>query len=246
VFKNDDTTLYTFNVLKRENLYYAFYNAYNGSKLESIGFATATNVLGPWFKYSGNPVVVLPGPPNDYNVAADANVFPLDEGGWGMIFGTYVGAVEPGKSTLASAFSTDLTNWTAISAMNWKNAIASGPSELYGAWLFDEDGPTLLADDLSHIYRLRPTRSDSFDLVQPTLLPDGTFECLFIGATGFNYRVEASTNLLSTSWTGLTNFLHTTAKRIISDPSASASKSVSCKRCFTWSFCYCRLCPYPF
>ena len=57
----DDTTLYTFNLLKRENLYYAFYNAYNGSMLESIGFATATNVLGPWFKYFGNPVVIHPG-----------------------------------------------------------------------------------------------------------------------------------------------------------------------------------------
>ena len=218
----DDTTLYTFNVVKRENLYYAFYNAYNGSMLESIGFAMATNVLGPWVKYSGNPVVINPGPPNDFNVAADANVFPLDEGGWGMIFRTYVGATTPGKSTLASAFSSDLTNWTAIATMFWQNSIDPGPSELYGTWLFQDNGPMLLADDLSHIYRLRPTFSNLFDLAHPAWLPDGTFQCLFVGATGLNYRVEASTNLLPNSWITLTNFLHATPTRVIRDPSPAS------------------------
>jgi hypothetical protein len=219
--KFDATTLYTFNVLKRGNLYYGFYNAYNGMRLESIGFATANSILGPWLKYPGNPVVTYPGPPNDFSVASDANVFPLDEGGWGMIFRTYVGTSTPGKSTLASAFSPDLTNWTAVTTMNWHNAIAPGPSELYGTWLFDDNGPTLLADDLSHIYRLRPTLTNVFDLVQARRLLDGTFQCLFVGATGINYRIEVSADMFENSWTSLTNFMHSSPTRVILDPMAT-------------------------
>ena len=49
-------------VLKRKGIYYMTYSANSyESPFYGIGFATATNITGPWTKYEGNPIFQKPG-----------------------------------------------------------------------------------------------------------------------------------------------------------------------------------------
>lgn len=49
-------------VIKRNGVYYMTYSA-NGYKspFYGVGYATATNITGPWTKYEGNPILQKPG-----------------------------------------------------------------------------------------------------------------------------------------------------------------------------------------
>jgi beta-xylosidase len=49
-------------VLKHKGIYYMTYSANSyESPFYGVGFATATNILGPWTKYNKNPILQKPG-----------------------------------------------------------------------------------------------------------------------------------------------------------------------------------------
>lgn len=146
-------------VIRHNGIYYMFFGGMQTSESiygpaldENIGIATATSPLGPWTKYSGNPVLT-----NAANILAEPNVFQLPDGqGWGMILGQ------------GSAISRDLTNWTMVDAISWRDPVGfkAGflpgilpPTTMLSPFLFDENGPAMLLDDVSGIYIARPKQA---------------------------------------------------------------------------------------
>lgn len=148
----DDGIIYTFNCVKVGTNYFGFYNGNSSTAItnifgistinaERVGLAFATNVLGPWTKFATNPIV--------HGIAADATVFPLNSGGWGMIMSSAGGAHY-------SSFSRDLTNWTTKAEMS-----ASNTFNQFIGQVFEDGGPAYFSDNLHGIYLNKPVNAST-------------------------------------------------------------------------------------
>jgi hypothetical protein len=146
------------HVIKWNGLFYMFYGGKNGAP-EFIGMATASSPLGPWTKYSGNPVLT-----NAALIVAEPNVFRLeDQTGWGMITGQ------------GAAYSTNLTNWTycATIAPSFPATIKNITTPLLSPFLFSDNGMCSLWDNTVQIFLVRPTRAQPSSFYSGQLSGDG-------------------------------------------------------------------------
>ena len=110
----DSDILYRPYVLKKENTYYLFYNARRSDDKEQIGFATSSNLFGPWTKYGGNPILSFGGAGEwDDDRIGDPYILPFifeDQPLWVMF---YYGAGNPhAEGEIGIAVSRDLMTWT--------------------------------------------------------------------------------------------------------------------------------------
>jgi hypothetical protein len=107
ILQNDTNTwdqhgLFRGSFVKNNGLYYLFLNGSppNGGPLgECIGFATATNLTGPWTMYAGNPLTINGAPFG----GGDCMIFNWN-GVWLMSYNTFY-------YPLNMAYSWNLTNW---------------------------------------------------------------------------------------------------------------------------------------
>lgn len=132
-------TLWRPFIMRNSQTYYMFYNGDSSALQERIGFATATNILGPWTEYSGNPVISS----TDGGLNADPSILRCRDGSFAMMFN--------GSDTgIKTAWSTNLTNWTYSS----KNFVRDNPgiNGLAGPEVFEDDGLCLLWDDTVNCY----------------------------------------------------------------------------------------------
>lgn len=155
----DDNTMYTFCVVKNNGGYFGFYNGRNATNpyQETILMATASNPLGPWTKYSANPVFDFFGGAgnDDDDITSDPSVFPMPDGRWGMIywrrsFGTY---------HLGCAYSDNLTNWVNGGLLTNSSGSISTPVAV-GPWVFYDE-----TNSLALVY----STSSSVGLLRPVL-----------------------------------------------------------------------------
>lgn len=168
----DSVNIFRPFLMKNNGTYYLFWNGSDGSK-EQIGFATASNIFGPYMKYAGNPVLgKLSGArTNLWNGLGDGDPFIIparlqEKVGWAMLhmgFGPNSSWV-PGVSV-----SYDLTNW--FSLTNPISFSALGPLSFVRPSAFQLGGRTLVAGDGGNgrIYVASPRASvwnfkDEFDL----------------------------------------------------------------------------------
>jgi hypothetical protein len=96
----DQLGAYRGSLIKNNGLYYIFYNGhptngYPGG--EGIGFATATNIFGPYTNYAGDPVYV--------NGTAGDPMFVHVGGIWEVFYNNFA------KPPMHFIYSYDLTNW---------------------------------------------------------------------------------------------------------------------------------------
>lgn len=149
----DDNTIYQMCVIHEGNTYFGFYNGQDSiDNSERIFMVTAPSPLGPWTKYSGNPVWTgIPGV-GARSIVSDPNVFRLRNGGWGIIAWNQEGALS--NVQLISAYSWDLTNWFGARYLTNAGARITG----YGPCVFDDNGPCLLTanDGQSQLNLYRP------------------------------------------------------------------------------------------
>lgn len=99
--------LYRSCLVKSGGTYFLYYNAYSSSSTEQIGFATSTNIFGPYTKYASNPVITnqswCPVVCGDMNIIWDGQK-------WLMVY--YTTSNGQGYFPAGMAWSLDLTNWT--------------------------------------------------------------------------------------------------------------------------------------
>lgn len=102
-------------VIKSGMVYYMFFNALNNvDATESTGFATSSSPLGPWNKYSTNPILSPSknGTDWDEKFNSDPVIFRSYNGQWGMIYTGVNTGTGYGAARLGLAYSTDLVHWT--------------------------------------------------------------------------------------------------------------------------------------
>ncbi len=93
-------------MLKHENIYYLFYEGEDGSN-GKIGYATSSNIAGPWTKFGSNPVIGLSSSDWDTtNVVCDDIRF-IDGKFWMLIH-----ANSGSKYSCGVMTSTDLITWS--------------------------------------------------------------------------------------------------------------------------------------
>lgn len=137
-------------VVKYNGIYYLFFSGKNAGGDESVGLAFSDSPLGPFTKYSGNPIANHPS-----QIAVEPSVFPLGENrGWAMVTGDGAYAMY--------WHSVDLTNWTHesnIEIVDPTGQFGQGSGAGYSPFLFWDNGPVFLMDDTASIYVLRPKQS---------------------------------------------------------------------------------------
>jgi hypothetical protein len=146
----NSTFAYCFHVVKvGPASYRAYYNGIGGGT-EAIGLAVATNIFGPWTEVGEGSVVsnALP------TITADPMVFPLRDGGWGMVMHSTTLPYNVGEYVVHTAYSADGTNWTAPARITYTNL--TGDSVLVApGYYFEDNGPALLTGQ----YLARPVNA---------------------------------------------------------------------------------------
>lgn len=169
----DAQQLFTFCVIKKGAIYYGFYNAAdNVDGTETVNMATAPSPLGPWTKYSGNPVFKGIQGGGARSIASDPAVFALRYGGYGMIIWNREGVLN--NDQLMSAVSVDLTNWTNPTYLTNNGARIQG----YGPSFIDDNGPEFMAQNQA---------GSAVNLYRPVPPPDLIYGWRTNLFTGSNY-----------------------------------------------------------
>jgi hypothetical protein len=97
----DSGQLYRPSVMRVGATYYLYYNA-NGAGAEQIGVATSSTPVGPWTKYSGNPIL-SPGGTGQWDTVTTGDPFVYrTKGGYGMLYYGFGGSYS-GMSLAAAA-----------------------------------------------------------------------------------------------------------------------------------------------
>ena len=182
-------------VIKYLGRYYMFFSGKNAGGDESLGLAFADSPLGPWRKYTENPVLNVTG------IAVEPNVFRLADGqGWGCLFGD-------GAYT-QYAISPDLTNWTAQSTIYYDDpgfGIGDGqgaPGTGLSPFIFEDNGPAILLDDSATIFLLRPKQSQPMAKLRGWFY--GNVEASSLYATNF---LALRTNYVAANFAPETGFV---------------------------------------
>jgi hypothetical protein len=167
--------------------FFLFYAGYSDGTHSEIGFATADSIVGPYTKYSGNPVV-------SYNIASGSSdtEFPSilqDRYGWTMFFQHFDLEAGPryNQETLTIATSANLTNWTVNpvqpNVRHWGSpgSDTGQPGGLiFNPFVFDDGGPKLLWENYSELFLSNPY-TYNFNLHVRTNFIGGMFYTNFSG-----------------------------------------------------------------
>ncbi len=142
-------------VIRNGSTYYLYYNGTGLGGKERINMATATNVLGPWSKYAGNPVVDDTSSTNIYT--QDPSILRMSDGNFMMVYSLCCN----GNEFVGTAWSHDLTNWI-IGAHAPIDNYSGGQAQSFDLFM-DGGAPCVMWDTGLNVYLAKPSMGISAD-----------------------------------------------------------------------------------